>query len=226
MAGGDPYDGFDRSRIDEILAVLAEVAEGRYPQLDDTLPEEDAFGLLYRGINEAVTSLAAARERAMSYQRELEDKLSVIEMQRVAIRELSTPVIEVWRGVLCLPIVGVIDTARSTEMTEAVLRAVSKGSTRCLIIDVTGIEVMDTRTTDQLIRLAKVVQLLGSRCFLTGVSPLIAQTLDQMGVDLATIEVRRRMRDALREHVTSASRARAAARLAGWNGHDRPTGRR
>lgn len=212
MASGDPYDGFDRSRIDEILGVLAEVGQGRYPQLDDTLPEEDPFGLLYRGINESVTALAAARERAIAYQRELEEKLAVIEMQRVAIRELSTPVIEVWGGVLCLPIVGVIDTARSTEMTDAVLRAVSKGSTRCLIIDITGIEVMDTRTTDQLIRLAKVVQLLGARCFLTGVSPLIAQTLDQMGVDLATIEVRRRLRDALREHVTSASRARLAAR--------------
>lgn len=214
MASGDPFTGFDRSRIDEILALLADVTEGSYRQLDDSqLTDEDPFGLLYRGINEAVMALADSRERATAYRRELEDKLAVIEMQQAAIRELSTPVIEVWRGVLCLPIVGVIDAVRSAEMNDAVLRAVSKGAASCLIIDITGIEVMDTRTTDQLIRLAKVVQLLGTRCFLTGVSPLIAQTVDQMGVDLASIEIRRSLRDALREQVTAASRDRAARQL-------------
>jgi rsbT co-antagonist protein RsbR len=212
MSDGDAHGGFDRSRINEIIAVLQEVAGGRYPVLDESLPEEDPFGLLYRGINETVTTLAEARERAISYQRELEDKLAVIELQRAAIRELSTPVIEVWGGVLCLPIVGVVDTARSAEMTDAVLRAVERGAARCLIIDITGIDVMDTRTTDQLIRLAKVVQLLGARCYLTGVSPLIAQTLDQMGVELATVEIRRSLRDALREYVISAARLEARRR--------------
>jgi rsbT co-antagonist protein RsbR len=212
MSDGDAHGGFDRSRINEIIAVLQEVAGGRYPVLDESLPEEDPFGLLYRGINETVMTLAEARERAISYQRELEDKLAVIELQRAAIRELSTPVIEVWGGVLCLPIVGVVDTARSAEMTDAVLRAVERGAARCLIIDITGIDVMDTRTTDQLIRLAKVVQLLGARCYLTGVSPLIAQTLDQMGVELATVEIRRSLRDALREYVISAARLEARRR--------------
>jgi rsbT co-antagonist protein RsbR len=93
-----------------------------------------------------------------------------------------------------------------------VLRAVERGAARCLIIDITGIDVMDTRTTDQLIRLAKVVQLLGARCYLTGVSPLIAQTLDQMGVELATVEIRRSLRDALREYVISAARLEARRR--------------
>ena len=212
MAPDDPYAHLDRSRIDEILAVLGNVAEGRYPRLDDDLPEEDPFGLLYRGINEAVAALAEARERASSYQRELEEKLEVIELQRAAIRELSTPVIEVWGRVLCLPVVGVIDTSRATEMTDTVLQAVSKNATECLIIDITGIEVMDTRTTDQLVRLAKVVRLLGVRCFLTGVSAVIAQTMAQMGIEMASIEIRRNLRHALREYVTQASRAR---RLAG-----------
>jgi rsbT co-antagonist protein RsbR len=202
----------DARQIDEILRLLHDVARGVYRQLDGDLPETDPFGLLYRGVNEAVAALATARDRALAYQHELEGKLSVIERQREAIRELSTPVIEVWAGVLCLPIVGVVDTARSTEMTDVVLDAVVKGSARCVIIDITGIEVMDTRTTDQLIRMAKIIQLLDARCFVTGISPAIAQTIDQMGVDISSIAIRRNLRDALKEYVADRHAARRSVR--------------
>jgi rsbT co-antagonist protein RsbR len=212
MSAGE-RDRDDARRIETILGLLADVAHGTYRELDDDLPETDPFGLLYRGINEAVAALATARDRALAYQHELEVKLSVIERQREAIRELSTPVIEVWAGVLCLPIVGVVDTARSTEMTDVVLDAVVKGAARCVIIDITGIEVMDTRTTDQLIRLAKIIHLLDARCYVTGISPVIAQTIDQMGVDISSIAIRRNLRDALKEYVAGRQAARRSARL-------------
>src|SRR5215208_4523195 len=105
-----------RERITDVLVVLSAIGAG---SLDERLPEirndDDPFASLFEGINDVVESLAG-------YQRELEERVRTIEQQRNAIRELSTPVIEVWDGVLCLPVVGVVDTVRSAEMTEALLR--------------------------------------------------------------------------------------------------------
>lgn len=196
--------------VREILGQLADVPERRYRALQTDLPEDDPMGALVRGVNEAIAALASGQERAAEYMRELEDKLAVIERQQAAIRELSTPVIEVWDGVLCLPIVGILDTARSLDLTQVVLHGVVEKRTRCVIIDVTGIGVMDTRTVDQLIRMAKAIALLDARCYVTGISPVIAQTLDQMGVDLSTVATRRTLRDALREHVLQRRRRRIA----------------
>jgi rsbT co-antagonist protein RsbR len=198
-----------RERITDILVVLSAIGAGSLDErLATGLPDDDPFSTLYEGINDVVERLITSNGRLATYQHELESRLQTIEQQRNAIRELSTPVIEVWDGVLCLPIVGIMDTARSVEMTERILHAVMEERARCVIIDVTGIGVMDTRTVDQLIRLAKAVRLLDAQCFLTGIGPVIAQTLDQMGVDLSTIATRRTLRDALQEYV----RARLAAR--------------
>jgi rsbT co-antagonist protein RsbR len=198
-----------RERITDILVVLSAIGAGSLDErLATGLPDDDPFSTLYEGINDVVERLITSNGRLATYQHELESRIATIEQQRNAIRELSTPVIEVWDGVLCLPIVGIMDTARSVEMTERILHAVMEERARCVIIDVTGIGVMDTRTVDQLIRLAKAVRLLDAQCFLTGIGPVIAQTLDQMGVDLSTIATRRTLRDALQEYV----RARLAAR--------------
>lgn len=198
-------------QVDEIMALLADVTEGKFREIETSLPETHPMGALVRGVNEAVASLQSAQHRASEYSRELEDKLAVIERQQAAIRELSTPLIEVWDGVLCLPIVGILDTTRSLDLTQAVLHGVIDKGARCVIVDVTGIGVMDTRTVDQLVRMAKSVSLLDARCYVTGISPLIAQTLDQMGIDLSTIATRRSLRDALQEYVMQRRRARVAA---------------
>lgn len=193
------------------MALLADVTEGKFRAIETSLPETHPMGALVRGVNEAVESLQSAQQRASEYSRELEDKLAVIERQQAAIRELSTPLIEVWDGVLCLPIVGILDTTRSLDLTQAVLHGVIDKGARCVIVDVTGIGVMDTRTVDQLVRMAKSVSLLDARCYVTGISPLIAQTLDQMGIDLSTVATRRSLRDALQEYVMQRRRARLAA---------------
>jgi rsbT co-antagonist protein RsbR len=98
-------------------------------------------------------------------------------------------------------VVGVMDTVRSAEMTEALLHAVTDKKSGYAIIDVTGIEVMDSRTTDHFIRMARAVRLLGAECVLAGISPNIAQTIVAMGVELGGIGTFRSMRDALQHYV-------------------------
>ena len=184
-------------RIADILMVLSEVSSSTFLSRLPELPESDTFSALYRGVNEMADALAEAHARGERYQKELTEKLVTIEQQRSAIRELSTPVIEVWEGVLCLPVVGTMDTSRSAEMTETLLRSVVEKKARCTIVDVTGIDVMDTATVDHFLRMARAVHLLGAECVIAGISPGIAQTIVHMGVDLRGLTTHRNLRDAL-----------------------------
>jgi GAF domain-containing protein/anti-anti-sigma regulatory factor len=135
--------------------------------------------------------------------RELEDKLAMIEAQRMAISQLSTPIIQVWDEVLCLPVVGAVDTARSSEMTDRLLEAVVKHRARAVIVDITGIDMMDTKTADHFIKMAKAVRMLGADPIVTGMSPSIAQTLTHIGVELGELQTLRSMSDALRSLVSA-----------------------
>jgi rsbT co-antagonist protein RsbR len=189
-------------RVADILLILSEVSVGEYgSRISTDLPDNDPFGALNRGINDMVAALAEAQDQALAYQRELEEKIATIERQRAAIRELSTPIIEVWDGILCLPVVGVLDTSRSVEMTESLMRAIIDTKAKCVIIDITGIDVMDTRTADHFIRMAKALRHLGTFCYLTGMKPVIAQTIVDMGIDMSDVATRRSLRDALQEYV-------------------------
>lgn len=189
-------------RIADILLVFSDAASGDFSTSVPTdLPEDHPAGALVRVANELIATLSDAHERHKRYQAELEQKLALVETQQLAIRELSTPIMEVWDGVLCLPVVGVMDTHRSSEMTERILEAVVRQQARYVIIDITGIEVMDTRTADHFVRMTRAVQLLGAECVLSGINPNIAQTIVHMGLDLGSVMTRRDLRDALQHYV-------------------------
>jgi len=200
-------------RIANVLLALSDVGQGSFDvQLEVDLPEEHPLGALTHGINQMTSALAAERKDSLRLQRELEEKLALIERQRIAARELSTPIIEVWEGVLCLPVVGVLDTVRSAEMTDSLLEAVVAKAVECTIVDITGIDVMDTRTADHFLRMSRAVRLLGARCMLSGVNPMIAQTMVHMGVEMHGIEFHRSLRDALKVHLPLVEKARTAGR--------------
>ena len=209
---GEVYD-----KIADLLMVLSDVANGDFSgRLDSGFPETHPLGALCVGVNEMIDSLQAEQKRNVQYQRDLEEKLETIEQQRSAIRELSTPIMEVWDGILCLPVVGIMDTSRSADMTDALLRAVVTARARFTIIDITGIEVMDTQTADHFIRMAKAVRLLGAECVLTGINPQIAQTVIHMGIDMADVVSHRSLRDALQFFIRRRQVADAADRDNRW----------
>jgi rsbT co-antagonist protein RsbR len=188
--------------VADALLVLSNVGYGDYTtRLELREGDNSPLASLYAGINDMIAALGAEQDKARSYQQELEGKLATIERQRIAIQELSTPIMEVWDGVLCVPVVGLMDTARSSEMTSTLLRAVVEKGAKCAIIDITGIDVMDTRTVDHFVRMAKAVRLLGSECVLTGMNPHIAQTVVHMGLDLSNVITHRNLRDALQQYV-------------------------
>ncbi|MCA9656799.1 MAG: XylR N-terminal domain-containing protein [Myxococcales bacterium] len=118
--------------------------------------------------------------------------------QREAIDELSTPILEVWDDVLVLPIVGVVDRRRSADAMARLLEAVTLKQARCVIIDITGVDVVDTRTADDLVKLVEGAGLLGAWCVVTGVSAAVAQTLVEIGADLSRLTTLRDLKQGLR----------------------------
>jgi len=195
-----------RERVAEALLLLSSVGFGDTSvQLRVDVKSRHPLEAAFASINELIMAFAAENEQSNAFRRELEGHLEVIEKQRAAIQELSTPIIELWEGVLCLPVVGVLDTVRSTEMTGVLLQAIVDQKARYAIIDITGIEVMDTRTVDHFMRMARAVRLLGAECALTGINPHIAQTVVQMGLDLTDIVTHRSLRDALSYYVSTHS---------------------
>jgi rsbT co-antagonist protein RsbR len=196
--------------ISQLLAVLLRVGAGEtVAELPLTYPETHPVGALTSTLNEMLASLKAARAQSERYSRELHDKIGAIEAQDAAIAELSTPILEVWDGVLCLPIVGIVDSARTSNMARTLLSTIVQTKARLALIDITGIQVMDTRAVDHFLRMARAVRLLGARCVLSGVHPNVSQTIVHMGMDLRGIETHRSMRDALRQFVGVAREMRA-----------------
>jgi len=228
MAEGDIDLELHEQLADALLA-LSNVELGDYKTRITAPAGNEQLGSLFDGINDMIAALDEEQRKLQAYQAERRQRLEMIERQQQAIRDLSTPILDVWEGVLCLPVIGTIDTARSAEMTRDLLQAIAARGTRYTIVDVTGIAVMDTSTAQHFIHMAQCVRMLGSECALTGINPSIAQTIVHMGIDLRGIVTHRSLRDALRRFIVRQERGETAAGPAAANGRGssgrRPNGR-
>jgi rsbT co-antagonist protein RsbR len=121
-----------------------------------------------------------------------------IRQQRADMMELSTPVIKVWDKILTLPIIGTLDSRRAQLMMEALLQRIVETGSTVAILDITGVRTMDTLVANHLIKTVTAARLMGARCILTGVSPAIAQTMVQLGIDLSQITTRAQMSDGVK----------------------------
>lgn len=137
---------------------------------------------------------------------ELRAKLDLIQKQQQVIRSLSTPIIQVWDRVLTLPLVGMFDSARAADVMESVLREVVRTRARYAVVDLTGIEAMDTATAGHLLKLSQAIKLLGAEGIITGIHPAIAQAMIGLGVDLTSIVTRSTLREGLMHCIQRMSR--------------------
>jgi rsbT co-antagonist protein RsbR len=114
----------------------------------------------------------------------VQERERTIREQQEAIRELSTPVLQVRERLLILPIIGVIDPQRARQLTEQLLRGIRTNRARVVVIDITGVAAMDSSVANHLVQTVEASRLLGATVIVTGLSPEIAQTLVNIGVDL------------------------------------------
>ena len=131
---------------------------------------------------------------AETFQRARED---VIKRQQQELLELSTPVVKLWDGVLALPLIGTLDSARTQVVMESLLQRIVETNSPIAIIDITGVPTVDTLVAQHLLKTVAAARLMGADCIISGIRPQIAQTIVHLGVDLGDVVTKATMADAV-----------------------------
>jgi rsbT co-antagonist protein RsbR len=198
VAKGDAYDEFFVRPSDESIE-----AEFHSLTSADTATKADltaALETLQKEMTERKQAEATSAELASALEnlrkevqqrerveQELRAKLMIIRRQEEAIRAMSTPILQLWEGVLTMPVVGLMDSMRAAQMMETLLDAIAKTHVRVTILDLTGVDVIDTSAANHILRLVRGAGLMGTRCFISGISPGMANTIVGLGLDLSEL---------------------------------------
>ncbi|MCC6557057.1 MAG: AAA family ATPase [Polyangiaceae bacterium] len=142
--------------------------------------------------------LALTAERQRRQEQDLEANRSLIARQDELITALSAPILQVWDGVLAVPVIGVMDSVRAGEVMQRLLEQLAATRAQRAIVDLTGVSVVDSVTAEHLVRIVRAVQLVGAQVIVTGIRPAVAQTITAQGLDLRGVETRRDLREALK----------------------------
>jgi rsbT co-antagonist protein RsbR len=129
-----------------------------------------------------------------AFQRSREE---VINRQQEELLELSTPVVKLWDGVLAVPMIGTLDSARRQMVMESLLQRIVEQGAEIAIIDITGVPTVDTLVAQHLLKTVTAIRLMGADCIISGVRPQIAQTIVHLGVDLQGVTTKANLADAL-----------------------------
>lgn len=146
------------------------------------------------GIRSDITDLKAAE--ALRRQRDIQEE--VIRVQEAMLEELSTPILRINPHTLVMPLIGSVDSARAVRIVEAILEAISATRAQIMILDITGVPVVDTQTAAVLLRCARAVALLGAEMVLTGIRPDVAQTVIALGIEFGDLITRADLQDGIR----------------------------
>lgn len=191
-------DAIHPDDIQHVSAKLAKQAEGTYNEeyriirpdgsvvwiRDRAFPIHDEQGNVTRVVG--IASNITEQKQAIAEQQRLQE--SMIQLQAATLAELSTPLIPISDRVMVLPLIGALDTQRTQQVLTTLLEGVAERQAQVVIVDITGIRVVDTQVANTLIQAARAVRLLGARVMLTGIRPEVAHTLISLGVDLSDLD--------------------------------------
>lgn len=177
---------------DTLLSALARISAGYFHlRLAETDRVSRAVNKLMDDLENQIEQnqrnmlrLCERNDESHALNLELERKVETIQTQREAITELSTPVLEVWDGVLVMPLIGTVDAERARQIMESLLESVEKSQAAVVIIDLTGVPVIDTLVSEHLFKTIDAANMLGAEVICTGISPANAQIIVKLGVDV------------------------------------------
>jgi rsbT co-antagonist protein RsbR len=190
----------DLGAVIDLLAAVDAVAHAAVFRAADVYNEKLNGTILRRRaeLERDLARVTAAKEQ------ELEEKARTIDAQRELLNALSSPVIRIWEGVLVAPLIGEIDPERAAAVRERVLEAVMKTRARAVLVDITGLTVIDEALAEEIMRLVKSVRLIGAETMLVGISPEGARTLARLQVNLGDVRSFATLHDGLRAAFQSA----------------------
>jgi rsbT co-antagonist protein RsbR len=176
----------------ETALFVFSLKETLFEGLQDQLPKDPkAASLLILDTNQLLDRLGLLTTEL--YQR---DREKVIIRQQQELMELSTPVVTLWEGVLALPVIGTLDSARTQIVMENLLQRIVETGAAIAIIDITGVPTVDTLTAQHLLKTVAAARLMGADCIISGIRPQIAQTIVHLGVDLGSVITKATLADA------------------------------
>lgn len=203
--------GFDSTETAIFVLSLKQPLDA---QLRDQMRDANALADASWEINLLLDSLGLYTTEVYRNSRE-----AVISRQREALLELSTPVVELWEGILVLPLVGTLDSARAQFAMENLLEKIVETRAAVSIIDITGVPFVDTLVADHIIKTVAAVRLMGNECVISGIRAQIAQTVVHLGIDLSGIVTRASLSDAFAfalKHTQRAAPVTTRSRRAGF----------
>jgi len=127
----------------------------------------------------------------------LKSRENIIKRQQIEMLELSTPVVKLWDGILALPLIGTLDSARTQVVMENLLREIVETGSSIAILDITGVPAVDTLVAQHLVKTVTAARLMGAECIISGIRPQIAQTIVHLGVTLSDVVTKATLADAL-----------------------------
>jgi rsbT co-antagonist protein RsbR len=197
-----------------LRAVVAE--SSRRGAREGVAPAETAHGVL--ALREAFNQAAQSEQTDMSayieaviasarlvdalalltFETYVQSREQVIRAQGAQLTELSTPVVQLWDGIVAVPLVGTLDSGRAQVVMEALLQAIVDEHAQVAILDITGVPTFDTLVAQNLLKTVTATRLMGADCIISGIRPQTAQTIVQLGIDLTEITTRASLADALK----------------------------
>ena len=193
----DQYKKFVKERLQSLLDVVQSVSSGDF-SVRVEIPEEDEFTALSIELKRMIDDLTEANRLSEERMSKLQAVVGEKEHLLKTVRELSSPVIQVWENVLVMPLVGAIDPARATRITEDLLTGITQHQAEIVIIDITGVPVVDTNVANHLLQTIKAAALLGAKCVVVGISSEVARSLINLGVDLSGVVTRSNLQAGIR----------------------------
>jgi len=193
----------------ELRAALDELSRTR--ARNGFTPSETAHGVfsLKEAVYEVVADAAELVPEFLAFSRLIDDlglrtfeaysaaREQIITDQSTAMLELSTPVVRLWDGIIAVPLVGTLDSARTQVVMEKLLQALVDTGSEQAIIDITGVPAVDTQVAQHLLKTIVAARLMGAECTISGISPQIAQTIVALGIEFGDITTKSSLADAL-----------------------------
>src|SRR5580692_2298437 len=193
-------DGADEQAAGELRAALAELSRSR--ARNGFTPRETALGLF--SLKEAVSELVADTDDLglHTFETYAAAREQIIADQAAAMLELSTPVVRLWDGIIAVPLVGTLDSARTQMVTEKLLETLVATGADHAVLDITGVPTVDTEVAQHLLKTVMAARLLGAECIICGIRPQVAQTIVSLGIEFGDIATKATLADALRHALT------------------------
>jgi len=173
--------GFFLARYSDVSRATLQESLSREQELEQLRATQE------HTIAERTASLAAALEESATRAARLEQAFAEVEQQRAVVRELSVPILPVSRDTLVMPLVGALDSIRLQDIQRRALGALEHSAARRLLLDITGVPIVDSQVAQGLLTVVQAARLLGAKVVLIGIRPEVAQSLVQLGIDLANV---------------------------------------